>query len=222
MPRVDREDSRVSRMLAAESFSFTDAVGGWRGLAESVLPGLVFVVAYLVWGGFKLPVAAAVATVLLMVLARLVQRTPVTQALSGTVGVVVGAVWAWTAGEPAEYFVPGLWTNAAYLAAVLVSILVRWPLVGVVVGLARGIGSTWRTDPLAMRRIQWATGVLASMFAFRLAVQVPLYLAGQVAALGTAKLAMGVPLFALTGWVVWLMVRNVGRVPERPDPRPPT
>lgn len=78
-------------------------------------------------------------------------------------------------------------------------------------GLVHGTGKQWRTEPGGMRRAQIATGVLALVFALRLLVQVPLYLADQVAALGTAKLVMGLPLFALGLWVMWLVVRNVGR-----------
>ena len=47
------------------------------------------------------------------------------------------------------------------------------------------------------------------MFAARLAVQMPLYFAEQPQLLGTAKLVMGLPLYAATLWVTWLLVRAV-------------
>ncbi|MBN9325453.1 MAG: DUF3159 domain-containing protein, partial [Cellulomonas sp.] len=54
----------------------------------------------------------------------------------------------------------------------------------------------------------------------RLAVQVPLYLQSDVAWLGTAKLAMGLPLTALVLWVSWRMVRAAegppAAAPEHP------
>lgn len=206
--------------MGGEEFSFAAAIGGPRGFVESILPGLVFVVAYITVGGFKVPVIAAVAVVVVMVVARLIQRTPVTQALSGVLGVALGAIWAWRAGDAGAYFVPGLWINAGYLAGVLVTMVVGWPLVGLAVGLFRGIGTSWRQDKAVRRRMQWATLVLAATFVLRLAVQVPLYLSGNVAALGTAKLAMGVPLFALSLWVMWLLVGSVGRPRENPDQPP--
>lgn len=209
-----------ARLLGGEDFSFAAAIGGWRGFIESILPGLVFVVAYIAVGGFKVPTVAAVGVVVVMVAARLIQRTPVTQALSGVVGVALGAVWAWRAGDAGEYFVPGLWINAAYLVGVLITMVVGWPAVGIAVGLLRGIGSTWRTDRALRRRMQWATAVLAATFLLRLIVQVPLYLTDQIAALGTAKLVMGVPLFALSLWVMWLLVGSVGRPQELPDQPP--
>lgn len=219
MANLDHSATGASKALAGDDFSFTEAIGGWRGLVESVLPGLVFVVTYLGWGGFRVPVIAAVAVVVLLVAARLIQRTPITQALSGSVGVALGAVWAWRAGEASGYFVPGFWITGAYAAAVVVSMLVKWPAVGIVVGLVRGWGSQWRESPALMRRFQWATGLFAVSQLIKLLVQLPLYFAGAVAALGTARLAMGLPYFALTLWLLWLMVRNAALPQEQPDQR---
>ena len=101
------------------------------------------------------------------------------------------------------------------------SVLVGWPLVGIVVGLLRGQGAAWRKDPAAAvdrQRYRWATWLWAAMFAARLAVQVPAYLADDVALLGTARLAMGVPLWALTMWLTWLLVRGSGHRAEPAGP----
>lgn len=209
----------AAAQLVSENFDLNAAIGGWRGVVESVLPGTVFVTAYAVAGGFRLPVIAAVSAVVVLVAARLIQRTPATQAFGGAVGVVLGAVWAWRAGDPNEYFLPGFWTSAAYAFAMLVTMLVRWPAAGVVVGFLKGWGSAWRSNRLAMTRFQWATGVFVVPFVLRLAVQVPLYLAGATGALGTVKLAMGLPLTALSLWLVWLLVRNV-ELPATPEDRP--
>jgi Protein of unknown function (DUF3159) len=53
----------------------------------------------------------------------------------------------------------------------------------------------------------------AGLFLLRLAVQLPLYLAGAVVALGIARTAMGLPLFALGLWLTWLMVRRSAAPP---------
>jgi len=214
------EPARGMRSVLAEDFSFADAIGGVRGLAESVAPGLVFVVVYLLDYELVPALVAALAVAVLAVVVRLVQRTPITQAASGIVGVGIGVIWAWRTGEAADYFAYGLWTNAAYLVACLVSILVGWPLVGVVVGLLKGQGTSWRKDPAAARdrqRFRWATWLWVAMFGARLAVQVPAYLADNVAWLGTARLAMGVPLWALTLWLTWLLVHDSGRGAAQPD-----
>lgn len=211
--------SRMSQ-LAGEDFSVADAVGGVRGLVESVAPGLVFVVVYLVAGQELVPpLVASLAVAVVLVVARLVGGTPVTQALGGVVGVAIGVLWAWRSGEAQDYFALGLWTNAIYAAALLVSVVVRWPLVGVVVALVRQEGFGWRTDPEQrprLRRYTAATWLWIGLFVARLAVQLPLYLDASTAWLGTARLVMGVPLWALALWFTWLLVR------ERPvAPAPP-
>ncbi|WP_454083915.1 DUF3159 domain-containing protein [Georgenia sp. Marseille-Q6866] len=213
-PEVVAEAVTRSRMsqLAGEDFSVADAVGGVRGLVESVAPGLVFVVVYLVAGQELVPpLVASLAVAVVLVVARLVGGTPVTQALGGVVGVLIGVLWAWRSGEAQDYFALGLWTNAIYGAGLLVSVVVRWPLVGVVVALLRQEGFAWRTDPAQrprLRRYTAATWLWIGLFVARLAVQLPLYLDASTAWLGTARLVMGVPLWALALWVTWLLVRE--------------
>jgi hypothetical protein len=225
--------ARGVRALAGEQFSVTDAVGGVRGLVESVAPGLVFVVVFVATTELVWSLVASVAVALVAVAARLVQRTPLTQALGGLLGVAIGVVWAWRSGDAQDYFAWGLWTNAAYLVALLVSLAVRWPLVGLVVEGLRsgfGVGTTtsadagagttaepgafgrwaraWRGDRALVRRYAAATWLWVGLFAARLAVQVPLYLEGSVGWLGTARLVMGLPLWALVLWLTWVLVRR--------------
>lgn len=222
---TDAESARQPRpaaQLLGDDFDWAEAIGGWRGLAEAVAPGAVFVAAFLVWGGYRIPVIASVAVVVLLVLVRLIQRTPVTQALGGLFGVGIGAVWAWRAGDANEYFVPGFWYTGLYAAALAASMAAKWPAVGIVVGLLRGWGTRWRLDARAVRRFQLATGFYVATQIVKLAVQLPLYFSGATAALGTAKLALGVPWFAVALFVMWRMVRNVELAEvhqDRPRPR---
>lgn len=216
---------RGMRALTAEEFSAADAVGGVRGVVESVAPGLLFVVVYLATGQSLTPalVAAAGAAVLAVVV-RLVQRTPVTQAFSGLLGVGIGVAWAWRTGDASDYFAYGLWVNGLYLVGTLATILVGWPLVGLVMGLFTKGGPlsggpwsaavAWRSDRALRRTYSLATWPWVAMFAVRLAVQVPLYYSDDIGWLGTAKLAMGLPLTALALWISWLVVRSAR--PARP------
>lgn len=210
---------RGLRALTGEEFSAADAIGGWRGAAESVAPGVLFVVVYLVAGQRMVPaLVASLAAALVAVAVRLVQRTPVTQALSGVLGVLVGVVWAWRTGRAEDYFLYGLWVNVAYGVGTLATVVAGVPLVGLVVGLFDRQGPlsggswarvvAWRSDRVLRRRYAAATWPWVAMFALRLLVQVPLYRSAQVAWLGTAKLTMGLPLTALVLWLSWLMVRR--------------
>nr|WP_276582376.1 DUF3159 domain-containing protein [Cellulomonas sp. RIT-PI-Y] len=207
-----------------------EAVGGWRGAVESVLPGVLFVVVFVASGQQLTPaLIAAAACAVIAVVARLVQRSPLTQAFSGVLGVGVGVIWAWRTGEASDYFAWGLLVNVGYLAGFLVSILIGWPLVGLVLGLFRPEGPlneggswagalAWRRDRALRRRFAAASWVWVGMFALRLVVQGPLYLADQVGWLGTAKLVMGLPLTALVLWVSWILVRGTTAAPPAPAP----
>ena len=68
-------------------------------------------------------------------------------------------------------------------------------------------GTAWRRDPRKRRVFFWLSIAWAALFAARLIVQLPLYFAGDVTALGTTKLLMGIPLFAPLIAVTWLVVR---------------
>ena len=51
----------------------------------------------------------------------------------------------------------------------------------------------WRKDPGRVRRYSLASWIWVGLFSLRLAVQLPLYLADALTALGVARIAMGVP-----------------------------
>ena len=220
--------------VAGDDFSFVDAIGGVRGLVESVTPGFVFVVVFLLARphsdqALTFALVASAGLAVLATLIRLVQRTPVTQAVSGLLGVGIGVFWAWRTGQAQDYFAWGLWVNVGFTLGTLATILARWPFVGVVMSLVRGEDFSWRTERSEAaahlrRRYAWATWLWVAMFAARLAVQLPLYFAGEDAVgwLGTAKLAMGLPLTGLTLWVTWLLVRSPeGREAPEGPPRHP-
>jgi len=185
------------------------AMGGVRGIVESLLPGFVFVFVYAITQETLPSVLIPAGIAVLFVLVRVVSRTPVMPALIGLAGIAVSAALAILSGDAKENFVLGFWLNGAYVVGLLVSLAVRWPVIGVIVGLLRGEGSQWRDDK-AKYRVAFVTTVLwTCLFAARLAVQVPLYYADQTQLLGGAKLIMGLPLYAATLWVTWLLVRAV-------------
>ena len=189
--------------------TLADAVGGPLGLAETSVPGAAFVVAY-VASGSDTDTAAIVAVGLTLVLAvaRLVRGESPRHALSGLVGVGFAAFIATRSGRAEDFFLPGLLANAAYALAFLISIVVRRPLVGVIVGQFEGAEGRWRSDPQRLRSFTRASWLWVGLFITRLTVQLPLYLAGAVVALGVARTAMGLPLFALGLWLSWRLVRR--------------
>jgi hypothetical protein len=190
-----------------------DAVGGPLGMAETSLPAVAFVVAYTASGQDTNTAAiVAVGLALVLTVARLLRHESPQHALSGLIGVGFAAFVATRSGKAENFFLPGLLANAAYASAFLISLALRRPLVGIIVTKLDGEDGGWREDPRRMRAFVLASWLWAGLFGLRLVVQLPLYLAGAVVALGVAKTAMGLPLFGLGLWLTWLLVRR-HRVP---------
>ncbi|RKS89603.1 uncharacterized protein DUF3159 [Microbacterium sp. AG790] len=193
------------------------AMGGWRGVLESVLPGLAFVVLFTTTADLALSLAISVGAAAIFTIVRLLQRSPVSAALGGLIATGAAAVLALWTGRGQDNFVPGLITNAAYGTAFLVSALVGWSLIGLAVGFLMNEGTRWRVDPRKRRVFFWLAIAWAALFYLRLAVQLPFYFAGDVTTLGTLKLVMGLPLFAPLVAVTWLAVRAVYPRPHETD-----
>lgn len=205
-----------AQTTAAPPTSLREAVGGPLGMAETSLPAVAFVVAYTASGSdTDLAAMVAVGLALVLSVARIAKRESPMYALSGLIGVAFAAFVATRSGRAENFFLPGLFANAAYAAAFLISLAVRRPLVGIIVTKLDGEDDAWRRDPLRVRAFVRATWLWAGLFVLRLVVQLPLYLAGAVVALGVAKTAMGLPLFGLGMWLTWLLVRR-HRIPAPP------
>ena len=200
---------------APTSGALLTAMGGVRGLVESILPGLAFLVLYTITKEVALSVLIPVGLAVLFVIVRAITRTPWTSALAGVLGVALSAGLALITGDAKDNFVLGFLINAVFLIALVVSLIARWPLIGVIVSLIRGEGSAWRSDAAKFRVATIATALWIGLFALRLGVEVPLYFADNTSALAALKLILGVPLYAGMLWVTWLLVRTVYARPER-------
>ena len=121
------------------AFDLAEAIGGPLGMLETSLPGAAFVAAYAISGSdTNLSALVAVGLATVLALGRLVRRQTPRHALSGVLGVGFAAFVAVRSGRAENFFLPGLIGNAAYAGAFIVSIVVRWPLVGVIVGQVEG------------------------------------------------------------------------------------
>lgn len=196
------EDVRAERVLLER------AIGGWRGIIDSGLPTAVFITAYVLTDQSLTPsVIAAVAAGVLIALWRLIRRESLQQVGTGFGAVLVAAVFTRWTGRAEDFFLPGLITNVAYGTAFLVSVLVRWPLLGVIVGFITGSGTSWRQDPAQRRVFAAASWLWVGLFFGRLIVQVPLYLAEAVELLGIVKIVMGWPLFLATAYFTYRLLK---------------
>ncbi|GAA3947385.1 DUF3159 domain-containing protein [Microbacterium soli] len=186
------------------------AMGGWRGILESVLPSLAFVVIFTVRPEpLLLSLGVSVGLAAVFTLVRLLQKSPPSAAIGGLLAAGAAAGLALWTGRGADNFVPGLITNALYGTAMIVAALIGWSLIGLAVGFLMGEGTAWRGDRRKRRVYFWLGIAWGALFLIRLSVQLPLYLADEVTLLGTLKLVMGLPLFAPMVAVTWLAVRTL-------------
>lgn len=185
------------------------AMGGWRGIAESILPSLAFLLIFTFTQQLLWALAISVGLAAVFTIVRFAMRQPASAAIGGLVAAGGAAALSLWTGRGEDNFLWGFATNAIYGSALLISALVGWSLIGLAAGFLMGEGTAWRQDARKRRAFFWLTIAWAGLFAARLAVQLPLWAAGDVTALGTTKLIMGLPLFAPMIAVTWLAVRAV-------------
>lgn len=199
----------------------SDALGGWYGSLETALPTVAFVVTWLVLDDVRTAViASAVLLAVLAVVRVLVVKGSLRFLFSAVVATALAAFFALRSGQVEDAFLPGILTSAAYAVGALVSILVRWPLLGFIVAIGdpdyAERPTAWPRDEGLVRVCARLTWVLVGLFVLRVAIMLPLYLAGQVAWLGVAKIALGWPAYLLAVVVMgWMLA--VGRTAQTDD-----
>ena len=186
-----------------------NALGGKRGLIDSGLPSLLFLIVFnLTNKDVNAALYAAVALSILLTLLRLLKRETIQHAFSGLIGVGICALISKRTGNAADFYLPGLWINAGYGLLYAITNLIKWPILGVMLGPILGENLLWRKDPARLNAYIKAGWLWVAMFAARLIVQYPLYKSGNINLLGTARLLMGYPLFILTAWGTWQILRK--------------
>lgn len=198
------EARRALRPMIVES------IGGWRGMIDSGLPVVVFVIANAVAGLTPAIWSALGAGAVLFVL-RLARKQSPQQAVSGLFGVAIAAFIAWRMGEARGYFLLGIWRNAIYGGVFLISVLVRRPLVGVIWEFVEGGGQEWRQNARLRRTYIATTLMWAGVFAARVLVQRLFYNRDETGWLAVTSLVMGYPLYIAALGATFLWVRRAKR-----------
>ena len=185
------------------------ALGGNKGLLDSGLPALVFLIAFNISHDLQKAATSAIVTALVLAILRLAKKDTLQHVISGLIGVVFCAFLARKTGSAVDYYLPGLIINVIYGSVYLISNLVGLPILGLVLGPILGENLHWRKVADRKRAYIRAGWLWVAMFVSRLIVQYPLYKTGILTALGTARLVMGYPLFAAVAWGSWLIIRKV-------------
>ena len=201
----------------------SSALGGARGSFEAALPTVAFVGAWTWRHDVKIAVIASGVIVMILLIVRLATRQTPRYVLSAVLATAVAAFFALRSGRPEAAFLPGILTSAAWGAVALLSVLVRWPLVGFLVAAGDPQlvedPTAWRRDRGLVSVCQRLTMVLVALYAVRVMIMFPLYLAGQVTLLGVTKIALGWPAYLCAVAVMGTMLVR-GKTPLTPPEQP--
>ena len=184
------------------------AIGGWRGLIDSALPSMLFIVIFVFQKDLNTALVSALILGLVLLVIRALERKSLVQVLSGFVGLSISVFLTWRTKDASNFFLTGIITNAVYGFALLVSVLIKKPLIGFLVGSLVGDTSGWLKHPLLVRAYSIVTWIWVGVFGLRLLVQVPLYLDGNIAVLGSVKIFMGWPLYLFSVWITYQIVQT--------------
>lgn len=191
-----------------------EQMGGLVGFISASVPVAVFV--FVNWATSMWPaIWSALGVAVLIGVWRLLRKEKLMPAVSGVLGVGIAAFIAYRVGEAKGFFLYGIWVSLVFGGLFLVSLLVRWPLVGVIWSGLNGHGFGWRDHPKARFGYDLATVFWTLVFAARYVVQNWLYDGDQTTLLGVARLAMGYPLTAVALLVTVWAVRRAKKIEEQ-------
>jgi len=190
--------------------SLLGSVGGVQGLIETTLPGFLYVLTFTITRDAVISASVVGVAVLALTIRHFVLKRPWTQLVGSLVGVGL-AIWLTLrpGGQAGDFYLKDFWINAAYGSVLLLSVIARFPLIGLLVGFLTNQGLQWRKDRRKVRFFDLVTLLWVGLFATRLLVEVPLYLAGDVVTLGFVKIVLGLPFYLTMIWVSWLLLRRV-------------
>jgi hypothetical protein len=194
------------------------AFGGKKGLIDSGIPAVIFLIVFNVTDQLRDALFASIAVSAILTITRLAMRDTVQHAVSGFIGVLICAWFANRTGNASDLYIPKLLTNLGYGTVYLIANLAGWPILGLLLGPILGENLKWRNHPERKRAYMLASWLWVAMFFTRIAVQYPIYRTGNVNLLGTVNLAMGYPLFIATAYGSWQIIKNAPAIPaERTD-----
>lgn len=185
-----------------------NALGGKKGLIDSGLPAVVFLVVFNFNQELQTAIWASLGLAIFLAIWRLARRDTIQHSISGVIGVLICAYFANRSGNPSDFYIPKLLTNLGYGTVYLIANLVGWPILGLVLGPLLGENFTWRNNPRRKKMYIKASWLWVALFFSRIAVQYPIYKSGNVNLLGTVNLAMGYPLFFAAAYGSWLIIKS--------------
>ncbi|MFE6774604.1 DUF3159 domain-containing protein [Streptomyces sp. NPDC057702] len=200
-------DTDAARSKAAADTALLEAFGGLRGMVDTTVPGLVFVLIYTIKRDIHVAALAALALTVLLAVARLARKETLKHAFSGVFGVAFGAVFAMMSGDAKNFYLPGMLYTLGLAVVYLLSAVFRFPLIGVLLGPILKENLSWRTrNPGRLRAYTRATWAWGLILLGKSAILFPLYWWGDATQLGWVKVALGIPPFLLCVYLTWIFL----------------
>ncbi len=169
-----------------------ELVSGRAGVADGVLSPLVFVIVNAVLG-LQPAIYAGMAVAIGIVIVRLVSGRPMRYAVSGLFGTAIAIAITARSGRAETYFLPGIISGAATTLALVVSLIVRRPMVAYASWATRGWPLDWYWHDRVRPAYTLVTWIWVAFFGIRTAVQSWLYVTGDVSVLGAVRIITGWP-----------------------------
>jgi len=215
----------VEEPLPSMSEQIAEQLGGVRGLIESSLPVLAFVVFNVVLGDAVVgldkrtalywAIAGSVISAVGIGVFRLIRKQPVRHAVNGLFGIAIGAFLAWRTGQAKDFYLPGILLTFGQAAVLLISVVVRKPLIGYAWGIMANKGhQDWFGNAKLFRTFQWLTLVWVVSLCLRAGIQYYLWALGEANALGIVRILISWPIyaatFAFTAWAIHRVTAQAG------------
>jgi hypothetical protein len=216
---VDTVEALVRRQLSR-------ALGGRRGMLEAGVPGIVFTLGWLVAKDLQVALVASLVIAVAALLLRLVQRSTLQYVFNAIFGIAIGWIFvriaAGSGGSESDqalaFFLPGILVSLGYTVVLGFSCLIRWPMLGFMLGSVTGDPTAWHDDPQVVTLCSRLTWVMLLPGAVGVLLQGPVWLLGHadVIEVDLAVLLITILRTGL-GWVLrigswsamfWLLARD--------------
>ncbi|MBB2942381.1 hypothetical protein FB565_002094 [Actinoplanes lutulentus] len=218
-PAEQRKKEDEEEPLPSMSEQIAEQLGGVRGLIESSLPVLAFVVLNVLLGDSVLglekrqallwAIIGSVGTALVIGAVRLAGKQPVRHAVNGLFGIAIGAWLAWRTGDAKNFYLPGILLTFGQAAVLLLSVVFRKPLIGYAWGIMANKGiQDWFGNARLFRTFQWLTLLWVVSLSVRAGIQYYLYAMDEANAIGIVRILVSWPIYAATfAYTAWAIHR---------------
>lgn len=216
---VETVEALVRKQLSA-------ALGGKRGMLEAGIPGIVFTLVWLIAKDLQAALIGSLAVAGIALVARLVQRSTIQFVFNAVFGIGIGWIFvriaASSGGSESDqalaFFLPGILISLGYTIVMGFSCLIRWPVLGFMLGSVTGDPTAWHDDPQVVKLCSRLTWVMLAPGAIGVIGQGPIWLMGHYDVIETELAVVLITVLRTgLGWVlrigswslmVWLLARD--------------